>query len=339
MQEADKELLTRYFYGKCSPKEQKRAQELLLTPEAGDFFRQLSLKEWNEPVQEDDSARDLHEYWQKNINARIRFMERDTREKGSAVRGFPKFRYAAVWLGILFVSSLLVWKWQAKEPVIQVALIEKSNLEGIPVRYVLPDSSEVFLAAGSKMSYPDAFRGNTREISLQGEAFFQVTADPGKPFIIHTGEIHTQVLGTSFKVTAIEGRPLEVAVATGKVGVSRQEETLATLTPGHKATWYPQVQKTVTEQVNIEGLEQWKNGDLVFDRLGMEYIAGELQRRYGVTIRFVDNEVKANRVSGTYAAAKTIDQVMKTLAMAGKFRYETHDNKTFSIHSINGSGM
>lgn len=335
MQEADKEILIRYFYGKCTPEEKRRAQELLHTPEAEEFFRQLSRNEWNEPVQEDERAGAMHAHWKESVNARILSMERDASEKNSPVRWLTKFRYAAIWLGILLVSSLLVWQWQRGSQATQVVLTEKTNRQGVPVRYMLPDSSEIFLAAGSTVSYPEDFEGNTRKVNLQGEAFFQVASDPGKPFMIHTDDISTKVLGTSFKVTAIKGRPLEVAVATGKVGVSRQDETLATLTPGHKVTWHPLEQKAVTEQVSIDGLEQWKNGDLVFDRLDMEYIADELQRRYGIAIIFEDDEVKANRVSGTFAVFKTIDQVMKTLAMAGKFRYESPDNKTFRIYKAN----
>lgn len=335
MQETDKEILIRYFYGKCTPEEKRRVQELLHTPEAEEFFRQLSRNEWDEPVQEDEHTRDTHAHWKKSVNARILSMERNTPEKSNPVRWLTKFHYAAIWLGVLLVSSLLVWQWQSGSRTIHVVLTEKTNAQGVPIRYLLPDSSEVFLAAGSTVSYPEDFRGNTRKVNLQGEAFFQVTSDPGKPFIIHTADISTKVLGTSFKVTAIKGRPLEVAVATGKVGVGRQDETLATLTPGHKVTWYPLEQKAVTEQVSIDGLQQWKNGDLVFDRLNMGYIADELQRRYGIVIVFQDDEVRTNRVSGTFASSKTIEQVIKTLAMAGKFRYESPDNKTFRIYKAN----
>jgi transmembrane sensor len=330
--EEDEKLLTNYFYGKCTPEEKLRAQELLHAPEAEDFFRRLSWKEWNEPVQEDEIIRATHARWKKNVDARILSMEGDTLKRNSPVRWLKKFRYAAIWLGVLLVSSILVWQWQTGGQSKQATI---TNRQSIPVRYLLPDSSAVFLAAESTVSYPEHFTGKTREINLQGEAFFQVTPDPNKPFIIHTGDISTRVLGTSFKVTALEGRPLEVAVATGKVSVSRKEETLATLTPGHKVTWYAQEQKAVPGQVSIDGMEQWKNGDLVFDRMDMEYIADELQRRYGVTIVFADGEVKANRVSGTFAASKTVDQVMKTLAIAGKFRYESQDGKTIRIYKPN----
>lgn len=333
MDEKDKKLLIRYFQGKCTSDENIRARELLQNPEAEAFFRHLSWSEWNEPVQGDESARLLHTRWKKKVNARIRATEKTTAKRSTlSLRTRKTFGYAAIWLGIFFVSGLLIWQWQANGESDQTAMIEKANRQGVPVRYVLPDNSTVFLAAGSTISYPENFKGKSREVQLQGEAFFEVSKNPHKAFIIHTGEISTRVLGTSFRVTAIEGRPLEVAVATGKVGVSHKDKTLATLTPGYKLSWYPEEQKAVTGQTDIEGLEQWKNGDLIFDNLNMEYIAEELQKRYGVSIIFADEEVKKSRVSGTFAASKSAGQVMKVLAVAGKFAYESEDDKTFRIY-------
>ena len=338
MEEADKELIIRYFYGRCTPDEARRAQELLHLPEADDFIRELSRKEWDEPVQEDHSLSAIHRRWKEKVNERILSVKRGTVEKIEH-RLFRRLHFlgnAAVWAGILVLAGIAVWQIKnatTQEPAI--TYIKKEHLRGAPIRYVLPDSSIVFLAAGGTLSYPETYPRNGREVRLQGAAFFDVKRDEEHPFIIHTGKVQTRVLGTSFKVTAVAGRPIEVAVATGKVGVSRRAEMLATLTPGHKVTWHEQEQKAVLEQVDIDGLQRWKNGDLIFDRMNMEDIATELQNRYGVRIVFVDQAVKTNRVSGTFSAVKTVDQVVKILALAGKFSYESKDEETFMIYKAN----
>jgi ferric-dicitrate binding protein FerR (iron transport regulator) len=337
MQEGDKELLIRYFYGTCTPLEIARVKELLQLPEAGDFFRQLSLNEWEEPVLEDDHLKAAHDNWKKNVHDRILSIEGNAPKKNTSLKWLVPFRYAALWIGIILISGILVWQLQKKEQQAKlqtaIAMIEKTNTQGIPVRYVLPDGSEIFLAVGSTISYPKNFNGKTREVHLAGEAFFEVVHDDAQPFIVHTGDISTVDIGTSFRITALPDRPLEVAVATGKVGVHKEKERLATLTPGNKVTWYQN--KAALGQVNVAALLQWKNGDLVFDHLNMKYIAEDMEKRYGIHIVFADTAIKAFPVSGTFAVSKTAAQVMKALAIAGTFRYETSDNKTFTIYKTN----
>lgn len=333
MQETDKELLIRYFHGKCTSEEIVRAQALLQFPEAETFLRQLSLQEWGESALEDESLRAIHENWKKNVHDRISIVESGINKKNTPLRWLmPLYRYAAVLVGVvILVSGLLIWKTQKDGQ--QTVMVEKTNVQGAPVRYVLPDSSEIYLAAGSSISYPQDFKGKSRDVNLRGEAFFEVVHNEEQPFIVHTGEITTRDIGTSFRITDFPDKPLEIAVATGKVGVNNEHQTVATLTPGNKVTWYQN--KATLGQVNVDALLQWKNGDLVFDRRDMAYIADELERRYGIHIVFADAEVKTNTVSGTFAAQKTAEQVMQTLALAGSFRYETKDNKAFTIYKAN----
>lgn len=333
MQEAQKELLIRFFQNKCTPEELKEAYQLLQQPDAEAFLKELALQEWDQPVEESIALRSLHQNWKEKTNARI-FAKADNIQKPGFVKRLYRFRHAAVWLGLLLVSSAVLWHYLGRNEEKLVALIEKTNEGGIPRKLILPDSSELYLAAGSKVSYPESFTGEARNIELEGEAFFDVKPNARKPFIIYTGNVYTKVLGTSFRISSIRNRPLEVAVATGKVAVSTKDQSLATLTPGHKVTWYAAEQKAVTSQVDANSLTNWRDGELMFDRLSMAQISEELQHRYKVQIEIVDGSVKNNRVSGTFPASKTIDQVLKALAVAGKFRYETDNNNAFRIFQL-----
>lgn len=89
----------------------------------------------------------------------------------------------------------------------------------------LPDGSEILLAPNSSLEYPAHFRAEKREVALNGKAFFKVTGDPNRPFLVYSGEIVTRVLGTSFWVDGSDPvRPIEVSVVTGKVTVSKRSE-------------------------------------------------------------------------------------------------------------------
>lgn len=79
-------------------------------------------------------------------------------------------------------------------------------------KVVLPDGTEAYLYASSKLTYPSVFVGNTRDVVLEGEAYFKVTHDASHPFIIHTANAMTRVLGTELDVRAFHGEPLHVAL-------------------------------------------------------------------------------------------------------------------------------
>lgn len=246
------------------------------------------------------------------------------------------FTYAAA---ILLIAGSAVFFYQQQEQrtkIDNIAFVKKDNLQGEPVKYMLPDGSEVYLGAGSSIRYPEKFAADTREIDLLGEAFFQVKHDAEKAFIIHTGEINTQVLGTSFKVSAFANQPVVVAVATGKVGVIRtngeEKTTLALLTPGLSLTYNPVSKNAVQHSVEVYSLLQWKAGELVFEEQTVAQIAVELERRYGIKIEVVDKEIAENQVSGTFQAGKSPQQIMKILAIAGKFKFETINPSSFKIY-------
>ena len=90
----------------------------------------------------------------------------------------------------------------------------------------LPDGSRVWVNQNTKIAYTDEFAGDTREVTLSGEAFFEVAKDPDKPFIITSGAVRTTVLGTSFNVEAYAGKPIAVSVRSGLVKVQSSGNTV-----------------------------------------------------------------------------------------------------------------
>ena len=103
-------------------------------------------------------------------------------------------------------------------------VIQIRNTSTKPRQVTLEDGSLVTLKASSSISYPEHFGNTTRSVLLEGEAFFNVKKDPTKPFIVHTGELVTEVLGTSFSIRSYSHTPsIEVRVATGRVSVYENE--------------------------------------------------------------------------------------------------------------------
>ncbi|RPD42065.1 FecR family protein [Chitinophaga barathri] len=334
-------LLRKFLEGQCTDSEQQQVKALLDTPEGKSIMQEL--------MEEQDlraglyalpgaDERDLDrkvEDWKNQVHERIVADEK----KGAhpVVRKLRFLRNAAVWAGILFAGGVAAWKVRETIFTEQATVyIKKENQRGIPVRYILPDSTSVYLAAGSTLRYPEDYPQSGRDVELQGAAFFDVKQDEAHPFIIHTGDVQTRVLGTSFRVSNFEGEPLEVAVATGKVGVSAQagkaQHELAVLTPGLKMSYDRATAKAITGKVDIGGLDQWKSGEMVFDEQPLGLVAHELQRRFGITVVCKDPEAAAYRVSGTFAATEPVEKVLKMLSILGKFRYEARGDSTYHLY-------
>lgn len=179
----------------------------------------------------------------------------------------------------------------------------------------LSDGSTIYLGAGSRLQYPEQLTGPTREISLAGEAFFDIVTDPAHPFIIHTGDIATTVLGTSFKIEAFEGQPVTVAVATGKVKVAAQTngqiKELAVLTSGKQVSW--DHRQATLDNVNAGDVATWHKGRLVFNNQSLQEIAAALERWYDVQISFDRAQKAKEKVTVTLFAASNLNTTLGKL--------------------------
>src|SRR5690606_36092602 len=119
------------------------------------------------------------------------------------------------------------------------------------------------LNAESRLLYPSRFRGGRREVTLVGEAYFEVAHQADKPFIIHSGKLITQVLGTSFNIKAYENDPdIKVAVLTGKVGVRNLtgNQKAVFLTPNQEAVYNKAINSIGKQKVDASLSVSWKDG-------------------------------------------------------------------------------
>lgn len=180
----------------------------------------------------------------------------------------------------------------------------------------LPDGTSVQLNHDSRIEYPGTFRGkNIREVTLIGEAFFDVAHDKVQPFVIHTGAITTTVLGTAFNISAYEGdKFITVTVSRGKVMVQHDNKTLAVLTPNQQLSWNMIKQKTEKLQVNAEKVSEWKAEDLIMDDITLDQAADMIANRFKVKVLFKNERVKRCRFTAAFLNRNDINQVMEVLS-------------------------
>lgn len=323
----DKQLIEKYLDDNCSPEERDAVLRFLQRPESEILLNEIlearSANDW-QLFQDDNATSSKHQHWQNSINERIHPPSSRFR---STTAGKPFFmRYAAVWITLISVAVGIygLRYFNENKPQVTIAYQEASNPYGQRSRLILSDSTVIYLGAGSRIRYPEHFTGDTREISLSGEAFFDVTKNPKKPFIIHTGNIQTTVLGTSFKIEAFKDHPIAVEVVTGKVRVDHFKQnhilSLAVLTPGQTVTW--DKGKAAIGQVVIDEVNLWKDAKLVFNDSSLAEIAEELQRFYNLDIRFKNTAKSKERMTVTLDASVSADKLLNVLAAAGHFNYK-----------------
>jgi transmembrane sensor len=191
----------------------------------------------------------------------------------------------------------------------------------------LSDGSVITLNANSSLKYPEAFSAANREVYLRGEAFFEIAKDSSKPFIIHTGSITTQVVGTSFNINTAANNII-VSVATGSVKVS-DGSTSELLKPYEKATYTGS--RFSKESTNLSELA-WNDRSLKFDDTPLEQVIKKLERHYEVKIVLNNKALKKCALTGKfnnepldavlqameYSLGVTIKHVNDTITLSGK---------------------
>ncbi len=159
----------------------------------------------------------------------------------------------------------------------------------------LSDGTVVNLNYGSKIKYPRVFSGDTRELTLEGEGYFEVAHNPKMPFVVKTEKLNIKALGTIFNVHAysddnvIETTLVEGKVVTEEVSEGGETKALGFLTPGQHVRYNKNTGKIISTKGNIEKYISWKDGKLEFDNEPILQVASKLSRMFNVDIEVADN--------------------------------------------------
>ncbi|GEP94957.1 FecR family protein [Chitinophaga cymbidii] len=246
------------------------------------------------------------------------------------------WRAAAVVVPILGIGALL---WLSRPGVSEqakpVLAVSPDNSDGR--RFILlPDSSTVVLQKGSSLIYPETFKGDKREVTLTGEAYFDIYQQQDKPFVIHSGKVITTVLGTAFNIKAYPDQPsVTVTVRRGKVKIEeeRSRKLLGILLPDQQIV-YNNNEVAETRAVKAAETVAWVKQGLDFISVPFEEIARQVSDRYQVKISFANPALKNCRIRATFEGTESLEKVLMILCTVRDATYTINGDEVM----ISGDG-
>ncbi|MCG2613247.1 FecR domain-containing protein [Terrimonas sp. NA20] len=195
-------------------------------------------------------------------------------------------------------------------------------------RLTLPDGTKVWMNAESSLRYPTLFTGSTREVELNGEAYFEVARNVQQPFRVQVKDMKVEVLGTHFNIMAYEN---EAAMATtlveGSVRVSSPSKQLL-LKPGQQALAQNDGGMKMVNDVDVQQVLAWKNDYFQFNADPLDRLMRQIERWYDVSVRF-DGTVPERKFGGKISRSSSLTDILKVLEFSDvKFRVE---GKTITV--------
>jgi ferric-dicitrate binding protein FerR (iron transport regulator) len=350
-------LLSRSLSGDATEQDKEELNSLLQQqPELMQQYDMLhQLWSVNTPAHEEPAAGD-------KINRILQLAAAETGDKQAAspvvrINKWRKLSWAAAVVIALSICTWIIVDWNKKHP---IAANEVVAPKGSKTRTILPDGSTVWLNAGSRIVYAN-FNGPVREITLEGEAYFDVvsvtsaTSHQKKPFIVHAGSIDIKVLGTAFNVKSYpEEKTIETTLIRGLVQITRKGDhkgapvylhpnekiVLPVSSPDAGTAGTPatatqnqpvlqqivHIDSTIKENEHIE--TAWVYNRLEFRGDNFEQLALKLERWYNIRIYFEDDAVRQLVFNGSLQN-ETVEQAFMALKEVALFNVSITNNEVF----------
>lgn len=211
---------------------------------------------------------------------------------------------------------------------------EKVNMQTLHIpagqraELTLSDGTQVWLNSLTTFIFPDKFTANSREVFLDGEAYFDVEHNPESVFMVNAGKYSVKVLGTEFNVAAYnKGLEFETSLLKGSVEIVSDDLLQPViLTPGNRV--YLKNDSLIVDAILYDDYFLWKKGIISFHEETLGNIFERLQKYYDITIINKDDRIKDIRYFGKFRAKDGIEQVMQALKIATGIRYkkDTEEN-------------
>lgn len=328
----NKTTLLNFLNGGSSKEEAAEVNRFLKTADGQNLLNELLNEHW---VQAGDEHVDETKVLKWKEEWRLKFQPEAEEVKTRKFNLNTVLRYAAVFTAlILGVGIYMVSKKQSETAMYAVKEQVKKNPMGRRSDFTLSDGTHIYLGPGSSLSFPEKFSGSKREVKLDGEAYFEVTKNKEKPFIIYSRNIRTQVLGTTFKVSAFKDSPVLVSVTSGRVRVDRisgdQVQELATLYPGEQVS-YNQQSQVRKSNFNIENIKNWKTGQLSFDGTPLSELTNQISRWYNVPITIRTESLKQIPITVTLDGNMPLYKFLDVLSGSFGFNYKVN-NQAVTIY-------
>ncbi len=189
----------------------------------------------------------------------------------------------------------------------------------------LPDGTKVWLNAESSLKYPTHFDQYSREVELNGEAYFEVAKSKKKPFFVKAKNAQVKVLGTHFNISAYnDDEFMKTTLIEGSVMVKKSDNK-TTLKPGSQAITYNTLPDITVKQVDIEEALAWKNGYFKFNGEDIRTVMKIITRWYDIKVEY-EEDVKNEMFIGTISRFDSIEKLLKTIELTGGVHFKIEDN-------------
>lgn len=195
-------------------------------------------------------------------------------------------------------------------------------------KILLSDGSLVMLNSGSKLEFPVGFRGKERRVKLTGEAYFEVTKDPSKPFIVVSGKGLTEVLGTKFNVSNYpEDRVIKTTLLEGKVRFTdHTSQNMKVLSPGQQASLAGD--EIQVSEVNATDFMAWKDNKFIFKNEKLSVIMHHLSRWYNIDVDY--NSLPERRLYANISSDVNLSEVLRMLSVTSDLKFNV-DGRRVSV--------
>lgn len=305
-------------------------RERMMTEEFLSGQNQSAQKYWKEmdEIKEKSEKADVDKAWKKLYNR----LDSENLIKGKrrSILTDPVLRIAAsiiliIGLSVTGLYYLTEGFGSGKTRIISAGADRKN------VRVDLPDGSVAFLNRESSLEYPLSFAKKNRTVKLQGEAFFDIDHEAGRPFIIDAGKANITVLGTSFNVNTRHNR-VEVFVTDGKVVLeSLDNRSAVTIEPGNIGSL---TDNTTSKDINNDpNYLSWKTEILTFDGDSLGKVFSDLQKVHNISIELEDETINERRLSSTSVFNKqSAETIIRIICTTFNLEYEKQ-GKVFYLYT------
>jgi transmembrane sensor len=337
-------LLGKKKNGEAGPDELKELENLVREHPEVVYTNELIEKIWDSPLETVPQMQTGKTTWSK-IQANISSGKNNL---GRLVRmgRWKKWISAAVVLLVMSTPWIMQRANKNKHFAFPTAKTNYTTQSGSKSKIELPDGTQVWLNANSQLNYGNGnFGVQGREVTLTGEAFFDVTKNEKIPFIIHTGNITITVKGTAFNVKAYPNeKTIETSLVRGMIEITTRQDPdrKILLKPNEKITIpVDEIKKTekltpeapiytitALHNANTKGPAEtiWLQPRLEFDDESMDELAPKMEAWFNIKIHFLNNEIKTRRFSGV-VEKETLKQTMEAMQLSYNFNYKIKDNE------------
>ncbi|MDR1919316.1 MAG: DUF4974 domain-containing protein [Tannerellaceae bacterium] len=272
---------------------------------------------------------DIREYASYDVEAAYRKVNRRTKrlERKHILTSLLLRAAAILILPLLTSTAVLSYLYIKQLSSKAMAYYTVTAAPGTVTQVYLPDSSKVWLNAGSSLRYPASFSSGERQVNLSGEGYFEVKSDPANPFYVSLSEVmRVKAYGTKFNVSSYEDdTAIETVLETGLVDVEFNTQSVR-LSPSEQASFDKAQKKVVITSVRIDEKTSWKEGKLMFRNASLEEVIKSLSRRYNVDIVLHKETEKTYKFRASFSN-ETITQVLNYMKLAAPIEWSITETR------------